>query len=131
MKAAHTDWRRLLSPYTEALIGIALVEPRLEITSADEHHLTLSSAYGEFVFDRRGKVVRRDGTEVAAFGSVQSVDISVSRERGEDRFSVALYIGFFQRIGIGATHDDADASVVAKRVADTLGCKVVALAYRR
>lgn len=126
------EWKLRLSPLAEVTLGRPLVEPFVEIVEAGESLLCIRSSHGEFVFDRVQRQVLRDGTPVATFDSVQSVDISSLPGREDARsWALSLYITFFQRVTIGRTVDDGEASVIAAKVAGVLGCKVLAMGLRR
>lgn len=120
-----------LSPLVEAVRGEPLVEPFIELTENNDQRVALHSSYGSFVFDRLRRVVLRDGVAVSAFDAVQSVDIGAfPGGRGERSWSLVLFRGVTDRITVGRTYDDGDASVLAARVAQALGCRVVVLAGR-
>lgn len=118
-----------LSPLVEVTRGWPLVEPVLEIAEQNETRIVVESSHGRFVFDRQRRVVLADGgRELASFAAVRSVDIGVfPGGRGERSWSLSLFLGFFNRIAIGRTYDDGDASVIAAKLARAIGCKVVAL----
>jgi hypothetical protein len=121
-----------LSPLAEATRGRPLVEPVLELTEEGESRIVIDSSHGHFEFDIARRVVRRDGVDIAVFDAIQSVDIGgFPGGRGEKSWSLSLYMGFFNRITLGRTYDDGDASVIAARLAKAIGCKVVSLALRR
>lgn len=131
MKLPH-DWKLRLSPLAEVTLGRPLVEPFVEIVESGETQLVIHSSHGEFVFDREQRQVLRNGTPVADFASVQSVDISSLPGREDARsWALSLYVSFFQRVTIGRTVDDGEASVIAAKVAGVLGCKVLAMGLRR
>lgn len=124
-------WRLRLSPLAEALTGQPLVEPSLLLRPLGETQLLVESGHGRFVFDRERRQVQHDGVDVAAFGDVKSVDITVfPGGRGARSWSISLYLGFFRRITLGRTYDDGDASVTAARLARLLDCKVLSMTWR-
>lgn len=131
MKLSH-DWKLKLSPFTEATLGRPLVEPFIELVESGEVRLRIHSSHGEFVFDREARKVLRDGQAVTDFDSVRSVDISSLPGREDSKsWALSLYLSFFQRITIGRTYDDGQASVLAARLAAVIGCKVLAMGLRR
>ena len=117
-----------LSPLVEAARGEPLVEPFVDLQEEAERRLRVRSSYGDFVFDRERRVVLlRDGTELD-FASIQSVDVAAfPGGRGERSWSVTLYRGFLDRITVGRTYDDGEASVLAARLSRVLECKVISL----
>jgi hypothetical protein len=121
-----------LSPLVEAPRGEPLVEPFIELETLDDDQLVLDSSHGNFVFDRKARVVLQGGQQVATFDSIQSVDIAAfPGGRGERSWSITLFCGFLDRITVGRTYDDGEASVVAAKLADVIGCKVISLLGRR
>jgi hypothetical protein len=121
-----------LSPLVEAARGEPLIEPFVEVAEHSEARLVLRSSYGLFSFDTAQRVITRDEVEVSGFDAVLSVDIGAfPGGRGEKSWSVVLFRGLVDRITIGRTYDDGEASVVAAKVAQVLGCKVVSLTIRR
>ena len=121
-----------LSPLVEAARGRPLVEPTLEITEQTETRIVVESGHGSFSFDLERRAVVRNEQDLAEFASIQSVDISAfPGGLGERSWSVSLYLGFFNRITIGRTYDDGEASVIAAKLARAIGTKVVALMLRR
>lgn len=121
-----------LSPLVEAARGEPLVEPFVEIETFDEQWLVIQSSHGRFEFDRRARVVLQDGQQLATFDSIQSVDIAAfPGGRGERSWSITLFSGFLDRITVARTYDDGDASVVASKMAEVIGCKVISLLGRR
>jgi hypothetical protein len=121
-----------LSPLVEAARGEPLVEPFIELETLDDDQLVLDSSHGNFVFDRKARVVLQGGQQVATFDSIQSVDIAAfPGGRGERSWSITLFCGFLDRITVGRTYDDGEASVVAAKLADVIGCKVISLLGRR
>lgn len=121
-----------LSPLVEAASGSPLVEPFLEVVAADESGIDVDSSHGRFRFDLAARQVRRGDEVVAAFDAIQSVDIGAfPGGRGERSWSVSLYLSPLRRITIGRTYDDGDASVIASGLAQAIGCKVIALTFRR
>jgi hypothetical protein len=121
-----------LSPLVEAARGEPLIEPFVEVAEHSEARLVLRSSYGLFSFDKAQRVITRDEVEVSGFDAVLSVDIGAfPGGRGEKSWSVVLFRGLVDRITIGRTYDDGEASVVAAKVAQVLSCKVVSLAIRR
>jgi hypothetical protein len=117
-----------LSPLVEAARGEPLVEPFVEIEAIDDDQLVLESSHGRFVFDRKARVVLQEGQQLATFDSIQSVDLAgFPGGRGERSWSITLFSGFLDRITVGRTYDDGDASVVAAKLADVIGCKVISL----
>ncbi len=124
-------WRLRLSPLAEALTGMPLLEPSLALRPLGETGLLATSEQGRFVFDRERRQVQHDGVDVAAFGDVRSVEITVfPGGRGAPSWSVSLYVGRLRRIALGRTYDDGDASVTAARLARLLGCKVLSMTWR-
>jgi hypothetical protein len=131
MKLSH-DWKLKLSPLAEVALGRPLVEPFIELVESGEYRLCISSSHGEFVFDREARVVLRSAQVVADFDSVRSVDISSLPGREDSKsWALSLYLSFFQRITVGRTYDDGQASVLASRLAAVLGCKVLAMGLKR
>lgn len=121
-----------LSPLVEAARGEPLVEPFVQVTELGEGRVQLDSAYGRFTFDRPQRQVCKDGVEISRFGAIESIDLAgFPGGRGAPSWSITLYRGFLDRITIGRTYDDGEASVVGARLARLIGCKVVALAGRR
>jgi hypothetical protein len=121
-----------LSPLVEAARGEPLVEPFVDIESLDDDQLVLESSHGHFVFDRKARVVLQGGQQLATFDSIQSVDIAAfPGGRGERSWSITLFCGFLDRITVGRTYDDGDASVVAAKLAGVIGCKVISLLGQR
>ncbi|MBL8340757.1 MAG: hypothetical protein JNL30_04745 [Rubrivivax sp.] len=121
-----------LSPLVEAARGEPLVEPFVEVEALDDNQLVLGSSHGRFVFDRQARVVLQDEQQLAAFDSIQSVDIAAfPGGRGERSWSITLFCGFLDRITVGRTYDDGDASVVASKLAGVIGCKVISLLGQR
>ena len=117
-----------LSPLIEAARGEPLVEPFIELHEAPERQLVVRSSYGSCTFDRENKRVLRPDQEPIMFSSIQSVDIAAfPGGRGERSWSITLYRGFLDRITVGRTYDDGEASVVGARLARVLGCKVIAV----
>ena len=75
--------------------------------------LCIRSSHGEFVFDRVQRQMLRDGTPVAAFDSVQSVDISSLPGREDARsWALSLYVSFFHRVTVGRTVDDDNGDIL-------------------
>jgi hypothetical protein len=127
MKISHRLALKL-SPLVEAARGEPLVEPFVEIEAIDDDQLVLESSHGRFVFDRKARVVLQEGQQLATFDSIQSVDLAgFPGGRGERSWSITLFSGFLDRITVGRTYDDGDASVVAAKLADVIGCKVISL----
>ncbi|MCW5635894.1 MAG: hypothetical protein KIT17_21340 [Rubrivivax sp.] len=117
-----------LSPLVEAARGEPLVEPFVEIEAFDEDQLVIASSHGRFVFDRRQRVVSEGGQQLATFDSIQTVDVTAfPGGRGERSWSITLFRSMFDRITVGRTYDDGEASVAAARIADAVGCRVVSL----
>lgn len=117
-----------LSPLVEAARGEPLVEPFVEVEQFDDDRLLIGSSHGQFVFDRKARVVLQGGQQLATFDSIQSVDIAAfPGGRGERSWSITLFSGFFDRLTVGRTYDDGDASVVAAKIAGVIGCRVVSL----
>ncbi len=130
MKPAQL-WKVRLSVLAEIVLGRALVEPFLDISKANDQQLVVASSYGEFTFDLEKGVVLRDGSVVAGFNTVQSVDIaSFPGGRGSRSWSVSLYLSPFRRITVGRSYDDVDTSVVAAKISAAMGCKVLSLTSR-
>ncbi len=131
MKIPHSLALKL-SPLVEAARGEPLVEPFVEIGQFDDDRLVVDSSHGQFVFDRLERRVLKDEAEVATFESIQSVDVAAfPGGLGERSWSITLFRGFFDRITVGRTYDDGDASVVAAKLAGVVGCKVISLMGRR
>ncbi len=121
-----------LSPLVEMARGEPLVEPFLDLVSHSEESLVLQSSHGEFCFDRSQQRVRKDGVDLCAFGDIESVDIAAfPGGRGERSWSIVLFCGFVNRITLARTYDDGQASVLAAKVAQVLGCKVLSLTTRK
>lgn len=121
-----------LSPLVEAARGEPLVEPFVEIGQFDDNVLVIESSHGSFVFDRLQRVVKEGEQQLAAFDTIQSVDIAAfPGGRGERSWSITLFRSLFDRITVARTYDDGDASVVAARIADVVGCRIVSLMGRR
>ena len=121
-----------LSPLVEAARGEPLVEPFVEIGRFDDDALVIESSHGSFVFDRKERVVSAGAQPLATFDSIQSVDIAAfPGGRGEPSWSITLFRSLFDRITIGRTYDDGDASVVASKLAAVIGCRVVSLMGHR
>ncbi len=121
-----------LSPLIEAARGEPLVEPFIEIGQFDDDQLIVESSHGRFVFDRRQRVVIQDDMQLATFDTIQSVDVAAfPGGRGERSWSITLFRSLFDRITVGRTYDDADASVVAAKLAGVMGCRVVSLMGHR
>lgn len=117
-----------LSPLVEAARGEPLVEPFVEIESLDDDRLVLASSHGQFVFDRQARAVLQGDQQLTTFEAIQSVDIAAfPGGRGERSWSITLFCGFLDRITVGRTYDDGDASVVAAKLAAVIGCKVISL----
>jgi hypothetical protein len=132
MKLPHR-WALKLSPLVEAARGEPLVEPFIEIEHFDEAQLIIASSHGHFFFDRRNRTVRmidpeQGEVDLGAFETIQSVDIAgFPGGRGERSWSVTLFRGYVDRITVGRTYDDGDASVVAAKLADVLGVRVISV----
>ena len=121
-----------LSPLVEAARGEPLVEPYVQVLERGEGRLQVASAYGRFDFDRGLRLVHKDGSEISRFDAIESVDLAgFPGGRGAPSWSITLYRGFLDRITIGRTYDDGEASVVGARLARLIGCKVVSLTGRR
>lgn len=121
-----------LSPLVEMARGEPLVEPFLDLVSHSEESLVLQSSHGEFCFDRLQQRVRKDGVDLCAFSDIESVDIAAfPGGRGERSWSIVLFCGFVNRITLARTYDDGQASVLAAKVAQVLGCKVLSLTARK
>lgn len=121
-----------LSPLVEAARGEPLVEPFVEIGQFDDNVLVIESSHGSFVFDRVQRLVKEGEQQLATFDTIQSVDIAAfPGGRGERSWSITLFRSLFDRITIARTYDDGDASVVAARIADVIGCRIVSLMGRR
>ena len=121
-----------LSPLVEAARGEPLVEPYIEVEQFDDDQLVVDSSHGRFTFDRKARVVLQGEQQLATFDSIQSVDLSgFPGGRGERSWSLTLFCGFLDRITIGRTYDDGDASVVASKLAGVIGCRVVSLMGHR
>jgi hypothetical protein len=121
-----------LSPLIEAARGEPLVEPFIEIEQFDDDQLVVGSSHGRFIFDRRQRVVIQDDIQLATFDTIQSVDIAAfPGGRGERSWSITLFRSLFDRITVGRTYDDGDASVVAAKLAGIMGCRVVSLMGHR
>ena len=117
-----------ISPLVEAARGEPLVEPFVEVEQFDDDQLILDSSHGRFIFDRRQRVVIQDDMQLATFDTIQSVDIGAfPGGRGERSWSITLFRSLFDRITVGRTYDDGDASVVAAKLAGVIGCRVVSL----
>jgi hypothetical protein len=117
-----------LSPLVEATRGEPLVEPYVEVEQFDDDRLVIESSHGRFVFDRGQRVVQEGEQQLATFDSIQSVDIAAfPGGRGERSWSITLFRSLFDRITVARTYDDGDASVVAAKIANVLGCRVVSL----
>lgn len=121
-----------LSPLVEAARGEPLVEPFVEIGQFDDNVLVIESSHGSFVFDRLQRVVKEGEQQLATFDTIQSVDIAAfPGGRGERSWSITLFRSLFDRITIARTYDDGDASVVAAKIADVIGCRIVSLMGHR
>jgi hypothetical protein len=121
-----------LSPLVELASGRPLVEPFVDIVASNDERLQLLTPYGEFVFDKTGRRVLKDGQDLSGFDEVESVDINAfPGGRGERSWSIVLFRGFIDRITVARTYDDGEASVVASKLAGVLGCKVVSLTLGR
>ena len=121
-----------LSPLVEAARGEPLIEPFVQIVELGEGRLQVDSAYGSFTFDRGLRLVHKDGAEISRFDAIESIDLAgFPGGRGAPSWSITLYRGFLDRITIGRTYDDGEASVVGARLARLIGCKVVSLTGRR
>lgn len=121
-----------LSPLVEAARGEPLVEPFVEIGQFDDDALVIESSHGRYVFDRRQRVVIEGEMQLATFDSIQSVDIAAfPGGRGERSWSITLFRSLFDRITVGRTYDDGDASVVAAKLAGVIGCRIVSLMRHR
>jgi len=120
-----------LSPLVEAARGEPLVEPFVQLTELGEGRLQVDSTYGCFIFDRGLRQVHKDGAEISRFDAIESIDLAgFPGGRGAPSWSITLYRGFLDRITIGRTYDDGQASVVGARLARLMDCKVVSLAGR-
>lgn len=127
MKIPHRLALRL-SPLVEAARGEPLVEPFVEIEVYDDDQLVVASSHGRFVFDRRQRVVQEGDQQLATFDTIQSVDIAAfPGGRGERSWSLTLFRSMFDRITVARTYDDGDASVVAAKIAEVIGCRVVSM----
>lgn len=121
-----------LSPLVEAARGEPLVEPFMQLTERGEGRVQVESAYGCFTFDRALRLVHKDGAEISRFDAIESIDLAgFPGGRGAPSWSITLYRGFLDRITIGRTYDDGQASVVGARLARLMDCKVVSLAARQ
>lgn len=121
-----------LSPLIEAARGEPLVAPYIRVAAFDEQRLELDTSHGSFSFERRPRVVLKDGDEVCRFDDIESIDLAgFPGGRGAPSWSVTLYCGFTRRITVGRTYDDGEASVTGARLARLIGCKVVSLAGHR
>lgn len=121
-----------LSPLVEAARGEPLIEPFVEVEQFDDDMLVINSSHGRFVFDRRQRVVQEGEMQLATFDSIQSVDIAAfPGGRGERSWSITLFRSLFDRITVGRTYDDGDASVVAAKIASVIGCRIVSLMGHR
>lgn len=121
-----------LSPLVEAARGEPLVEPFVQLTELGEGRVQVESAYGCFAFDRGLRLVHKDGAEISRFDAIESIDLAgFPGGRGAPSWSITLYRGFLDRITIGRTYDDGQASVVGARLARLMDCKVVSLATRQ
>ena len=121
-----------ISPLVEAARGEPLVEPFVEVEQFDDDQLVLDSSHGRFIFDRRQRVVIQDDMQLATFDTIQSVDIGAfPGGRGERSWSITLFRSLFDRITVGRTYDDGEASVLASKLAGIIGCRVVALMRQR
>ena len=120
-----------LSPLVEAARGEPLVEPFVQLIELGEGRLQVDSTYGCFIFDRGLRQVHKDGAEISRFDAIESIDLAgFPGGRGAPSWSITLYRGFLDRITIGRTYDDGQASVVGARLARLMDCKVVSLAGR-
>ncbi|MBI5721618.1 MAG: hypothetical protein HZC37_28430 [Burkholderiales bacterium] len=121
-----------LSPLVEAARGEPLVEPFVEIGQFDDDVLVVESSHGSFLFDRLERVVKQGEQQLATFDSIQSVDIAAfPGGRGERSWSITLFRSLFDRITVARTYDDGDASVVAAKIAEVVGCRIVSLMAHR
>ena len=127
MKIPHALLLKL-SPLVEAARGEPLVEPFVELHEEADRRLRVHSSYGDFIFERERRMLVLPGGAEVDFGSIQSVDVAAfPGGRGERSWSVTLYRGFLDRITVGRTYDDGEASVVAARLSRVLECKVISL----
>ncbi len=101
---------------------------RLEIAKDDERRLVILGRRGPLVVDRRFKTVSRGERVLARFDAIRSVDIRrFSNRRGFVRCRLSLHLGWWSRIEVGHTGDDAQASIIAARLGSYTGKKVLSL----
>lgn len=98
----------------------------LEIVEPGPHRLVIDSSRGEFVFDRRRRIVSRDGRALVRFDEVRFVDVARDLDPGAGvDWEVSLYLSLLHRICIGQTHDNTRASIVGARIVGVTGARAL------
>lgn len=112
---------------TERLAAALRPEEALEIETESSTTLTLRGGRVVTVFDRLTRAVTQRGKLVAAFGTIQHVDIrEEAASDGSDLWFVSLQLSGSRRVLVGRTTDAASASIAAAHIATITGTKVVA-----
>jgi len=113
----------------------SLFEPvfAIRILQDDGRVLVLDCRGRELRLDRRFGTVKSGSRVLARFSEIRAIVVSHSRlggahvrEEMPELWTVTLSLGWFSRVHVGRTHDDAEASVVAARIASLTGKPVTA-----
>lgn len=95
----------------------------LDIVHDDERSLVLRTRRREIAVDRRYGTVKTGSRVLARFADVKCIELRGLRDRSGESvvWSVSLRLGWFRHIGIGMSHDDVHASIVAARLSTLTG----------
>ena len=103
-------------------IGEMFRGPTFDIEEQSRRCLRLRYGRTRMVFDQDFLMVMRDGSAVAAFASISSVEISRSRSSDRpERWVVRLILHEGRTVFVGSVLEDVQASIVAARIATITG----------
>lgn len=100
----------------------------VEIFDDANQKLRLQTGGQSLVIDGRQHTVSLNGRVVARFDEVKFVHIRQSSANADHppEWFVVMHVGLFRNIHVGRTRDDAQASIVAARIATVMGKRVSA-----
>ena len=105
--------------------GLLVALSQIEIEDESENRLTLSADGWPIVFDRTSQLVSHSGQIVAAFSSVETVDIAhfVNGKRFE-WWVLSLTLRGGKKLDLGRSTDGVQVSIVAAHTATITGKRV-------
>ncbi len=127
MRRRDTGWLRRLRRFFTAVERAFDTSESIEMIEQGEHRLVIRSNGAQLVADRRRRAFTRSERVVARFDDIESIDVKHrSNDDGPSTWTVSLHMSWFSRVHVGSTSDDAEASIVAARIATITGKKVLA-----